>query len=130
MKPGLKNAIWMAGGAAVVLAFMRIMPLIRGNDDPNAQPAFKARRVALVERMQADLAAASEAEKSAVLALTGQDASTFADHARAALARVEQYRRELEELTATGGTNTSESSFSWRTSPRSWRSFSASTTIC
>jgi hypothetical protein len=54
--------------------------------------------------MQMNLASASEAEKSAVLAVTDRDSQSFADQARAASANVEQELSELEELLATGGT--------------------------
>ena len=75
---------------------------LHGDKDRTAELALEARRVDLVDRMQLDLASASEAEKSAVLATTDQDSQTFADQARAASAKVEQERRELGEL-LTGG---------------------------
>jgi len=76
------------------------------HEDRNAaaQMAFKTRRVDLVARMQLDLASASEAEKSAVLAITDADSQTLADQARAASAKVEQERRELKDMLAEGGT--------------------------
>ena len=72
--------------------------------NPAEQLAFKASRVDLVSRMRLALASASEAEKSAVLAITDQDSQTFAGQARTATAEVEQARRELGELLKTGGT--------------------------
>jgi len=93
----------MARWAAVMLICLLLVLHFHKDHDPTAQLAFKARRVDLVERMQLDLASASEAEKSAVLAITDQDSQTFADLARAASAKVEQERRELEELLATTG---------------------------
>ena len=54
--------------------------------------------------MQVDLASASEAEKSAVLAITDQDSQTFADQARAAAAKVVLAQQKMGELLAIGGT--------------------------
>jgi hypothetical protein len=72
--------------------------------NPAEQLAFKASRVDLVSRMRLALASASEAEKSAVLAITDQNSQTFADQARTATADAEKARRELGELLKTGGT--------------------------
>jgi hypothetical protein len=104
IRPGLNDVLWMAVGAAALLIFMLVMLHFRGGQDPAEHVAFKARRVDLVARMQLDLASASEAEKSAVLAVTDQDSQTFADQARAASGKVEQERRELGELLTEGGT--------------------------
>ncbi|HEX7487554.1 MAG TPA: hypothetical protein VF341_01510, partial [Anaeromyxobacteraceae bacterium] len=73
-------------------------------ENPAQQLAFKATRVDLVGRMELALARASEAEKSAVLAITDQDSQTFADQARTATAEVDQERQELGKLLGTGGT--------------------------
>lgn len=104
IKPSIGDARWMAAGAAGLLVFMLVMLHFRSEKDPAAELAFKARRANLVGAMQLDLASASEAEKSAVLAATDQDSQTFADQARAASGKVEQEHRELRELLTTGGT--------------------------
>jgi hypothetical protein len=98
------DVLWIAAGAAALLIFMFVLLRFRQAESPISQLAFKANRVDLVGQMQADLASAAEAEKSAVLAITDQDSRTFSDQARAASAKVEQERRELEELETTGGT--------------------------
>jgi hypothetical protein len=88
--------LWMAAGAAALLVVVGVV--LHFSRDPVAEIAFKARRADLVGRMQLDLASASEAEKSAVLASTDEESQTLADQARAASARVEQERRELGTL--------------------------------
>ena len=104
IKPGLNDVLWMATGAAVLLVCILVVLHFQKDHDPAAQLAFKARRVDLVEGMQLYMASASEAEKSAVLAITDQDSQTFANQARAASAKVEQERRELGELLRVGDT--------------------------
>jgi hypothetical protein len=96
---GIKEVRWMGAGAAALLVFVLVMLHLRKDENPTAQLAFKARRVDLAGRMQLDLASASEAEKSAVLATTDRDSQT-----RAASAKVEQERVELGELLTAGGT--------------------------
>jgi hypothetical protein len=103
-RPGLSGALWMVAGAAALLLCMLVVLHVRDDEDPAAQIALRAQRVELVQRMQSDLASASEAEKSAVLAITDQESQTFADEARAASAKVEQARRELEETVTARGT--------------------------
>ena len=98
------SMIWMAAPTAGFVALILFVLHLRGEQDPTAQVAFKARRVDLVGQLQLDLASASEAEKSAVLAVTDQESQTLADQARAASARVEQEDRDLGELLAAGGT--------------------------
>jgi hypothetical protein len=101
---GIKEVRWMGAGAAALLVFVLVMLHLRKDENPTAQLAFKARRVDLAGRMQLDLASASEAEKSAVLATTDRDSQTLADQSRAASAKVEQERVELGELLTAGGT--------------------------
>jgi hypothetical protein len=74
-----------------------------GMTSPTQALAFKATRADLVGRMQLDLASASEAEKSAVLAITDQDSQTYADQARAATAQVVREQHDLGVLLANGG---------------------------
>jgi hypothetical protein len=104
IKPGITDILWMAAGAVMLLVVMLAMLHFHSNQTPAELLAFKARRVDLVERMRLALASASEAEKSAVMAITDQDSRTYADQARAATADVERERTELAQLLATGGT--------------------------
>ena len=104
LKPGINDILWMAAGAAALLVCILLVFHFHKDHDPVAQVAFKAQRSDLVGRMQLDLASASEAEKSAVLAITDEDSQKFADQARAASAKVDQERREMSVLLTTGGT--------------------------
>jgi hypothetical protein len=104
IKPGTRDFLWMAVGAAGLLVVILLVWHFRDQQTPAEQLAFKARRIAVVESMRLNLASASEAEKSAVMAITDADSQTYADQARAAAATVEQARNELGELLQTGGT--------------------------
>jgi len=98
MKPGTNDALWMLTGAAILLLLMLVKQHYDQGRDPAEQLAFKARQVDLVGQMQLALASASEAEKSAVLAVTDSESQSFADEARAAAAKVVEQHRELEKL--------------------------------
>ena len=93
---------WMAAGVAFLV--LLVLVLWRFHQNPATQLAFKATRVDLVGRLQVGLATASEAEKSAVLAVTDQDSQRYAGQARAATAELERDRQELSRLLASGGT--------------------------
>jgi hypothetical protein len=103
MKPGMRDALWMASGAAVFLLLTLAVLHFQKEDDRAEQVAAKARRIELVDRMRAALASAAGAEKSAVLAITDEDSQTFADEARAAGKVVEEARQELGELLQRSG---------------------------
>jgi len=102
MKTGTRQALWMAAGAAVFLGVLLVV--LRFHDDRGRAErlAAKAARADRVARMQLALTSASEAEKSAVLAVSDEDSKTFADKARAAADEVERARVELEDLLRTG----------------------------
>lgn len=103
-RPGIRDVLWMASGAAVFLLLTMTVLHFHKEENPAEQLAFKARRIELVDRMRVALASASEAEKSAVLAITDEDSKVFADQARAANTVVEQAQQQLDELLRTGGT--------------------------
>ena len=104
IKPGIKEFLWMITGAVIFLVGTLIVLHFRTGQNPTDQLVFKTKRVDLVARMRLTLTSASEAEKSAVLAVTDQDSQTFSDQARAGTAEVERERKELEALLAAGGT--------------------------
>ncbi len=95
MKPGSKDVLWMAFGAAMLLVVMLVVLHVQRGQSPADQLALKAKRVDLVERMRLALASASEAEKSAVMAITDEDSQKYADQARAATAEVDRGGKEL-----------------------------------
>lgn len=102
-KSWVRIVVWMAAGAAVPLVFMLAILHYEAKENPAAQLAAKTQRLDLVARMQLNLAAASEAEKSAVLAVTDEDSQKFADQARAAAAEVEKDRAALAQRLAESG---------------------------
>jgi hypothetical protein len=104
IKFSIKDFLWMAFGALMLLLVMLLVLHFQTGQRPVEQLAFKSKRVDLVARMRLNLASASEAEKSAVLAVTDQDSKTFAEQSSAATSEVEQERNELGKLLAAGGT--------------------------
>jgi hypothetical protein len=103
-KPRNEYLPWLIAGSLFMALLLVMGWHFRERLDSPAQAlAFKASRVDLVGRMQLDLASASEAEKSAVLAITDQDSQTYADQARAETAQVVQAQRGLSALLANGG---------------------------
>ena len=86
-----------------MLVVMLMALYFRAEHNPSEQLAFTAKRADLVARMRLALTTASEAEKSAVLAITDQDSTNFVGQARAATAEVIQESKELETLLAAGG---------------------------
>jgi hypothetical protein len=100
LKPRLRDLLWMGAGAVLLLAVALLMMRVQNGRSPAERLELKARKLQLVERMRFSLAAASEAEKSAVLAVTDQESVTYADEARADAAEVERLRKALGELLA------------------------------
>jgi Four helix bundle sensory module for signal transduction len=104
VKPSVKDVLWMVFGAVLLLVVMLVALHFQKNQSPAELVAFKAQRIDAVERMRLALASASEAEKSAVMAVTDEDSQKYADQARVATADVERERDELSQLLDTGGT--------------------------
>lgn len=103
IRPDITGILWMSFGAAMTLAVVLFVLHFHSEDGAAEQLALRARKVNLVEHMRLGLAAASEAEKSAVLATTDEDSQSFADEARSATAEVERGRAELARLLASDG---------------------------
>jgi hypothetical protein len=104
IRPGIGDLMWIAGGTFALLICLLGVLRLHEREDPAAQLAARARRIELVGQLQLELASASEAERTAVLAMTDRESQALADQARAASAKAEQERRELAEVLAVDGT--------------------------
>ncbi len=102
--PSSQDLLWMGGGAALffVIAALAVAVHFRGGGT-NGDLGRKAQKLAEVSAMRSALASASEAEKSAVMAVTDEESASFADQARAAEAEVERRRGEIANLLESGG---------------------------
>jgi hypothetical protein len=94
----------MAAGAIILLVVALAVYHFQPTQSAFEQLALKVRMADLAARMRLNLALASEAEKSAVLAVTDEESRAFADQARTATAEVERKHQELEKLLAADGT--------------------------
>jgi len=95
---------WLVAGTVLLAVLLVGSWFLHGETDPAQQLARKAGRVDLVEQMQVALISSSEAEKSAVLAITDADSRAYADASRASAAELDRVRQELAESLAAGGT--------------------------
>jgi hypothetical protein len=98
IKPGMRDFLWMTVGAVILLGIVLIVLHFQKDQTPSEQFELKARRLDLVNQIRLSLASATEAEKSAVMAITDEDSQKFADQARAGSAAAERARGELEGL--------------------------------
>jgi len=94
----------MVPGTAILVLLVMTGAHFRSQASSAAQFEARARRADRVSRLQLGLSSASEAEKTAVMAVTDQDSKASADLARAATAQVERERQELEAMLRSGGT--------------------------
>jgi hypothetical protein len=90
------------GAAFLVIIFLVVWRFYDGSHAGELER--RAQRLELVSRMRSGLFAASEAEKSAVLAITDEESGAFADQARERSGDVERARQELAGLLASKGT--------------------------
>ena len=96
IKPGIKEILWMATGAVIMIAVMLIAWHYQTEQNPTKQIVLKAKRAELATRMLSTLVSGAEAEKSSVLAVTDQDSQAFADQSSSATAEVERERMEMD----------------------------------
>ena len=100
----IRNYLWIIVGAALFLVV--VVGVVRFNQYGKAvaRAAFQTERLELANGTRLALASASEAEKSAVLAVTDEDSQGYADQARAATTQADRLRLELQRLLKQGGT--------------------------
>jgi hypothetical protein len=104
IRAGIKEFLWMAAGALFFLIFALLVLHFRTGQGIAGRLEIKEKRANLVAQMRLDLTSESEAEKSAVLAVTDKDSGIFADQARAATDKVGKEGAELGDLTSAVGT--------------------------
>lgn len=99
-KPGFREGLWMAAGAALLLAAMFVVTLIRDARTPLERLAARSRRADAVGRILTGLASAEAAERNALLAVGDDDVMRSVDDARTAMDEAEKARVELTDHVA------------------------------
>jgi hypothetical protein len=104
MNSGSGKFLWAGAIAFVLLAVLLAFAAVRLGRSVSEEASRQARRREVAAQLRLALASESEAEKSAVLAITDEDSKRFADEARAAAALAEEKRSELTQSIAADGT--------------------------
>ena len=99
----IRNNLWMLIGSALFLALILVVLRFNQYGQTAAREALQAKRLDWVNQTRLALASASEAEKSAVMAVTDEDSVGYAAQARAATTQTESARRELQRALSHGG---------------------------
>jgi len=92
----IRTNLWMLIGAALFLVLVLVILRFNQYGQTAAREALQAKRLELVTQTRLALASASEAEKSAVMAVTDEDSVGYAAQARAATTQTESVRRQLQ----------------------------------
>jgi len=103
-KTGMKDFRWMLAGTILLVGGVFVVLHFHKGQSAAQQLARRADRLERVDRIRWAMAAAAEAEKSAVMAITDEESQRFADQARAVTAQAEQERGKLEKFLAADGT--------------------------
>ncbi len=94
----------MTSGAVIFILIMLMVNHFQNKMSLTDQLISKTRRLDLLNQMRLNLTSASEAEKSAVMAVTDQDSKFYSGKARSYTVQLEENRKELSDLLLTGGT--------------------------
>src|SRR5664279_3741562 len=95
---------WLIGGVVFLVLLLAALFHFHRDTSLSQDLSHKAARLDLVGQMQLGLASASEAEKSAVLAITDETSKRYADQSRAASAAIARDQKALDGLIVDSGT--------------------------
>jgi len=96
---------WLIGGMVFLVLLLAVVFHFHRDTSLSQALSRKAARLEIAAHMQLGLASASEAEKSAVLAITDETSKTYADQSRAASAGIERDQKALGALIEDSGTS-------------------------
>ncbi len=99
-----ENLRWLIGGVVFLVLLLAVVFHFHRDTSLSQELSHKNARLEVVARMQLGLASASEAEKSAVLAITDEASKTYADQSRAVSAAIERDQKTLRALIEASGT--------------------------
>ena len=104
----VRSFLWTLPAAFLFVVLVIVALRSHSTEERSEQLVSRAHVADLVERMRVSLATASDAERSAVLAITDEDSQRFANQSRAASTEVERLRTELANELAKGDYSTEQ----------------------